>query len=302
MRMRSRLSRILPVLAAVAIAAAVRAPEPLQAQADPRERTLFVSAVDDQGEPIEDLRLNDVIVREDGARREVLRISRAIEPIDIALLIDNSTAAGTAVVPMRNALGKFVRAMAEGNQIVVIMLADRPTVTAEYTSDVKQLEDAATRVFGQAGSGTTLLDGIYETTRGLIRRETPRAVIVPVILDGVEFTNRNHQQLLAALKEANAQLHAVTVGRFLIGSDNGSRERAFLLDLGTKASGGQRITLLSPMGLETALDKLARELRTQYKVVYSRPQSLIPPEKLEIDSARAGVTVRGTPMRGQPGA
>ena len=79
-------------------------------------------------------------------------------------------------------------------------------------------------------------------------------------------------------------------------------ERALVLDMVTRESGGQRVTLLSPMALANAMDKLARELSSQYKVVYARPQSLIPPEKLEITSARTGVAVRGTPMRGQPGA
>jgi hypothetical protein len=150
--------------------------------------------------------------------------------------------------------------------------------------------------------GMTLLDAIVEVSRGLGKRETPRAVIVPVINDGIEFTNRYHRDVLEALKTANAPLHALAVGSFYISGDEASRERSLVLDLGTKDSGGQRISLLSPMGLDNALDKLARELSSQYKVVYGRPQSLIPPEKLDISSARPGVTLRGTPMRGQPGA
>jgi hypothetical protein len=101
---------------------------------------------------------------------------------------------------------------------------------------------------------------------------------------------------------ATASLHAVTVGSFSALGDQAGRERAYVLDQGTRDTGGQRVTLLSPMGLNTALDKLARELSSQYKVVYGRPESLIPPEKLEVTSARRGVTVRGTPMRGQTGA
>ena len=125
---------------------------------------------------------------------------------------------------------------------------------------------------------------------------------MPVINDGVEFTNRYYRDVIDALKTANAPLHAITVGSFHVTGDEAIRERAYVLDQGTRESGGQRVTLLSPMGLNTALDKLARELSSQHKVVYGRPQSLIPPEKLEITSARRGVTVRGAPMRGQAGA
>ncbi len=267
-----------------------------------RERTLFVSAVDKDGEPVAGLGPDAFVVREDGVRREVIRVSRATEPIDIALLVDNSAAADDAIGQMRDAIRRFVAKMVGDNQIALVALADRPTILVDYTSDQKRLEAGIGRLFAMSTSGMTLLDGIVEVARGLGRRETPRAVIVPVINDGVEFTNRYHRDVIDAAKAANAPLHAVTVGSFYTTGEDAVRERALVLDMGTKETGGQRLTLLSPMGLDNALDKLARELSSQYKVVYGRPQSLIPPKKLEISSARNGVTVRGTPMRGQPGA
>jgi VWFA-related protein len=299
---RLSLRQMFTVAAAATLAVAAVRPASTAAQAGGRERTLYVSAVTDKGEPIDDLRPADVIVREDGVRREVLRLSRATEPMDIALLVDNSAAADDSIIHMRDALRKFVAKMADGNQIAVVALADRPTILVDYTSDQKRLENAVGRLFSMSTSGMTLLDALVETSRGLGRRETPRAVIVPVINDGVEFTNRYHRDVIAAMKAANAPLHAMTIGAFYLTGDEASRERALVLDLGTKETGGQRATLLSPMGLDTALDKLARELSSQYKVVYGRPESLLPPEKLEISSSRPGVTLRGAPMRGQAGA
>ena len=74
---------------------------------------------------------------------------------------------------------------------------------------------------------------------------------MPVINDGVEFTNRYYRDVIDALKKANAPLHAMTVGSFYVTGDHATRERAFVLDQGTRESGGQRVTLLSPMGLNT---------------------------------------------------
>jgi VWFA-related protein len=299
--MRSRLSRSIVVAGAVAALLSSRAPEPLQAQAGAGERTLFVSAVDDKGEPIDDLRATDVVVREDGVRREVLRVSRAIEPIDIALLVDNSAAADDSITHQRDALRRFIATMAKGNNIALVGLADRPTILVDYTSDQTRLEAGVGRLFAMATSGMTFLDAIVETARGLGRRETPRAAIVAIVNDGVEFTNRYHRDVAAAVKQANAPLHALAIGRFAVTNEDAIRERELVLDVVTRESGGQRITLLSPMALDNAMSKLARELSSQYKVVYGRPQSLIPPEKLEITSARRGVAVRGSAMRGQPG-
>ena len=263
---------------------------------------MFVSAVDSSGEPVDGLGPDAFVIREDGVRREVLRVSRAVEPIDIALLVDNSAAVSDELTFLREGLSKFVAKMAPGNNIALIALADRPTIFVDYTSDPKRLSSGIGRLFAMAQSGMTLLDGIVETTEGMARRETPRAVVVPVITDGVEFTNRYFRDVVAALQKANAALHAVTIGQFYYSEEHGTRERSFLLDAGPRLSGGQQISLLSPHGLDQSLQRLARELSSQYKVVYGRPQSLIPPERTEVSSARAGVTMRGTKARGESGA
>jgi len=278
------------------------------AQAGDRERTAFVTAVDARDEPIVDLAPGDVLVREDGVRREVLRISRATEPMDIALLVDNSASAQRGITELREGLLRFVTAMTTGDnanaghQIAVVGLADRPTILVDYTSDRRRLEDGIKRIFPMSTSGMTLLDALIETSRGLSRRNNVRAVIVPVIFDGVEFSNRYYRAVVDDIKEAGASLQVVGIGTFGETGDSVIRERELTLDAGTRETGGQRTSILVPMALPTTLERLARQLSSQLKIVYSRPQSLIPPEKVEISSARPGVTVRGTPMRGQPGA
>ena len=271
------------------------------AQAGLRERTMFVSAVNGRGEPVDGLGVQDFIVTEDGRRREVLRVSPAPEPIDIALLVDNSAASTRAIPSIRDGLRTFVRQMSVGNQIAIVALADRPTILVDYTSSSERLEQGIGRLFAMSGSGMTLLDAIIETSNGLRRRETPRAVIVPVMTNGVEFTNRYARDVIAGVRQAGAGLHAIVIGTLDLASTE-ERERAFTLDEGSRTTGGQHVTLLVETAMETALLKLARELTSQYKVVYGRPESLVPPEKIEVASARGGVTMRGTPARGQTGA
>ena len=274
--------------------------EGVRAQAGARERTIFVSAVDNRGEPVEGLGPTDFVITEDGRRREVLRVSRAVEPIDIAVLVDNSAAAERAVLPLRDGLKAFIGALAGDNQIALIGLADRPTILVDYTTSRTRLEEAAGRIFSMSSSGMTLLDAIIETAAGLRRREATRAVIVPVITPGVEFTNRYARDVIRSVQDAGASMHAIVLGVLDFDTIE-ERERALVLDEGTKQTGGQHVTLLTEMAVEQALVKLARELSSQYKVVYGRPESLIPPEKVEVASGRQGVTMRGTPARGQNG-
>jgi len=294
-----RLALISAFVAAFVLAAG-SAPA-IQAQAGARERTLFVSASDSRGEPVEGLGPSDFVVTEDGRRREILRVSRAIEPMDIALLVDNSAAASSVIPSLRDGLRGFVATMAGDHQIALIALADRPTIFVDYTSNRMRLEEGIGRLFSMSSSGMTLLDGLVETSAGLRRREATRAVIVPVITTGVEFTNRYAKDVVGSLHQAGVSLHAIVIGVLDFVSIP-ERERAVVLDTGTRDTGGQHVTLLADSAVRQALQKLARQLSSQYKVVYGRPDSLIPPEKTAVTSGRAGVTMRGTPARGQTGA
>jgi len=300
--MRERFSVRLITTSALAVAGALAlwtAPD-IQAQAGARERTIFVSAVDSQGEPVNGLDLEDFIITEDGRTREVLRVSRAIEPMDIALLADNSQAAASLVGPLRDALRDFVNRMADDHRIALIALADRPKVLVDYTTNRMRLEEGIQQLFSMRSSGMTLLDAIFEVSTGVRQRDATRAVIVPVITTGVEFSNRYGLDVVDAVRQAGAALEALVIGHSDFGTVPG-RERAVVLDAGTRETGGQHVTLLTESAVRPALQKLARQLSSQYKVVYSRPESLIPPEQIEVTSRRSDVSTRGAPARGQAG-
>ena len=259
---------------------------------------MFVSAVDAKGEPVEGLGPADFVIREDGAAREVLRVSHATEPIDIAILVDDSAASEGVIPRVREALTSFIRTTSKGNQISIVGLADRPTILANYTANTKLLQDAIGLLWPRTRAGSTLLDAIYEVSRGMEKRDTPRAVIVAVITDGGDFANRQYKQVMDEVKQAGAAIHAITVGDFGATDDEELRNRARVLSEGTRTSGGQRVNLLTPMSVQQTLERLGRELTAQYKVVYGRPESLIPPEKIEVSARRPGVIMRGTLERG----
>ena len=270
----------------------------ISAQAGARERTLFVTAVDSKGEPVEGLSPNDFVVTEDGRSREILRVSRAVEPMDIAVLADNSAAADRAIPSLRDGLKGFVGALTPDHQIAIVALADRPTLLVDYTSSRERLDLASGRLFAMSSSGMTLLDAIVEVSAGLRRRDTTRAVIVPVITTGIEFTNRQGRDVIGAVRQAGASLHPIVVGILDFASIE-ERERAMVIDEGSRGTGGQHVTLLTESALVPGLQKLARQLSSQYKLVYGRPDSLVPPQKTAVSSARQGVTMRGTLARGQ---
>ena len=265
------------------------------------ERVLYVSMFDEKTRaPLTGLTTTDFVVKEDGASREVLRVGPATTPMPIAVIVDNSQAATDTIPDLRKALAAFLRDIDGIGPVALITVADRPTIVRDYTTDQKQLQDAAKRVFAAPQSGATLLDAITETSKGLEKRESDRAAIVIVTTENVEHSTRYYRDVLDALKKSGAMLHAL-----VLTSDGGSslddlsRNRASVLDLGPKNSGGVRFDVVTSMGYEGRLQELAKILKSQHQVVYARPDRLIPPEKIEVTAARPGLVASGAPARGQ---
>ena len=289
----SCLALVLPVACLVAAPAAAQS----------RERTIYVTARDAQGALVERLTPEDVTVREDGVAREELRVTPATTPLQIALLVDNSAATQRHTTNFREALKGFVARFGAPHELAYVTLGDRPTIVTEYTTSTETLTRAVDRLFPQPGAGAYVLDGIAEAARGLQKREAARPVIVVVATDGVEFSNLPDGPVLDALRAAGAALHVVVVqeGAAADLRSDERRYREIVYDRGTTDSGGSREIVLTSMALPAALSALADELLRQFEVTYARPTTLIPPEKVTVEAARPGLTLRGTPARAPAG-
>jgi hypothetical protein len=265
------------------------------------ERVAYVNAYDEKTRaPIAGLGVRDFVVREDGMAREVLRVTPATAPMAVTILVDNTQAATPHIADIRRSLASFVKALDGLGPISIIGIADRPTILRDYATDQKLLQDGVTKVFAMPGAGATLLDAIVEISRGLRKREEERAAMVILTTENIEFSTRHYNEVLEELERGGAQMHAVILntpaGTSLA---DAARNRASVFDLGPKNSGGTREDVLTSIAFEDKLLQLAAILKNQYRVVYARPQTLIPPEKFEITSAKPGVAASGAPARGQ---
>ena len=265
------------------------------------ERVLYVSVWDQATRaPITGLGPDAFNVREDGNRREVLRVTPATSPMSVAIIVDNSEATTPTIADLRQALTGFVKSLDGLGPVAIITVADRPTILRDYTTNQKQLQDAANKIFAMPGSGATLLDAIVEVSQGIAKRDTDRAAIVIVTGEHREFSNRHYRDVLEALAKGGAQMHTlVLTGPGGSALDDEARNRASVLDLGPKASGGTREDVLTSQAFDVKLREIAAMLKSQHRVVYGRPTTLIPPEKIEVSATKPGQAASGGPARGQ---
>ena len=286
------------LLGALLVAAlALTWPGRLAAQAI--QRAMYVSVVNEAGAPVPDLGTADFVVREDNVAREVLRVEPAVDPMQIAVLVDNSAASRDNISHMRQALPTFVAALTDGpagqkNEVSIIAIGERPTVLADYSTNRAALQKGIDRIWSLHDSGAYLLDGIIEVCQGFKKREAGRPVIVALTAEGPEFSNRQHDQVVEPLKTSGAAFNAIVIGRPSSSLSSEARERGLVLDEGTRATGGARVEILAVESLGIKLKQLADQLTHQYKVTYSRPQSLIPPERFAVATSKPGLSARGT--------
>jgi VWFA-related protein len=282
----------------LALGLATAAPAAAQA----RERQLYVSVLDGKNAPVLNLGPSDITVREDGAVREILKMEPATDPLQIALLIDDSQASTQHIQRFREGIAAFVSKMATGdNSLSIVTLADRPTLLVDGTTDAARLKkNGVDRLFARPGSGMYLLDAINDTAKGFDKKEATRPVIIAVLTEGTEFSNGHYQTTLDAIARSGAAFYALLLTESG-GEPNPTRDeirnRNVVLDRGTRDSGGRRDIILSDMAIQDSLLAIANELRSQYKVTYARPDRTIPPEKVTVEAKNPALTAHGQAVR-----
>jgi Ca-activated chloride channel family protein len=299
---RVRTALVLVSIFGLAVAAAGPGQAGRNPTSRPTDRAMFVSVLDKDGAPVAGLTAGDFVVREDRVAREVIRAEKATEPITLALLVDNSQSATPYVADMRLALKPFVKRLGGRNPITITVFGERPSILTDYTLDMAALEKGVDRLFPISGSGSYLLQAVEDISKGLAKRDYERAVILVVTAGGPEFTERHSDDVIPKVLGTGATFDAMVIApRPPDLSDYGQRNREIFLDAAARATGGDRVTLLSSLALAGALDRLANELMNQYRITYGRPDTLIPPEKIEVGVRRPGLTARGTPVKPRKG-
>ncbi|HUP41281.1 MAG TPA: VWA domain-containing protein [Vicinamibacterales bacterium] len=258
---------------------------PAFAQAD--ERVIYTSVVDRDGAPVLDLTVKDFVVREDGQAREVLRVARDNDPLQIALLVDNSVSMRPRLTLLRKAVTAFIEATRADVQLALITLAERPTILVGYTTDRVALRKAADGMFAYEAA-SYLLDGIAETSQGLSKRTMWRSAIAVITGVGPEMSYRQYTEVLRFFRAGAASLHIVQVGSGL-----GGQGREIVVSKGTSETGGRFDEVLLPTSLELKSRQMATELSNQYRVTYARPSRLLPPSKTEVSVRRTDLKARG---------
>src|SRR6185503_3134377 len=286
-------------LVAVSISASTPSPD----QRQQRERGVIVSVAGSGDTPVTDMQVADFLVRENDVAREVLRVSPAPPPSQVYFLVDDSQATQSMVQDMRSAMTNFIArigALTPAPQQALMSFGERPTRRVDFTPNPEALLDATKRLFPINGSGAYLLQAITDAARDLKKREAASPVIVVFVAEnGPEFSSELNGQVRDALKGCGASLWSITLQVGSPANAGAGRERAIVLGDVTRDSGGMNKVILSAQAIGSAFTTVTNLISSRYLVIYGRPDTLIPPDRIEVTSRRKDVRVRASRWAGQ---
>jgi VWA domain-containing protein len=290
--------------ALLALAIAVLLGTAPAAQRATREQRVAVSVIDKDGNPVQDLTPADFVVRENDIAREVLRVEPVTDPLQVMLLVDTSNNTQLILSDIRKGLQAFVRTLwtkSPQSHIGLMEFGERPNQLAALSNSMTLFDRGANYLVERSGSGAYLMEGILDAIKALKKEDAKRpAIVVFVRESSPEFSQTRHEEIEGVLKKNGVVLSAIVLeGSAAARMSDAGRSRDIVLGDMTVRSGGIRDLLLDRNGIEPRFHQVAERLTSESAVVYGRPESLIPPSKLEVTSKRPGVRVLAPRWTGQ---
>ena len=206
---------------------------------------------------------SEFIVREDDVAREVLRVSAATEPLQIALLVDTSQAIEEHCSTCAPRCSGFFKQMGGKHEIALIGLGERPTVlsTTRAISRVsRKRSDPCSR---DRAAARTCSMRLSRAADGLRRRKAtrPHIIVYSGTRSGVQRAASRDRASTRCASRARRCIRSCSTG---VASATGSREEQELAKAVRRheETGGRREDLLTPWRSPIGCSRWATSSRT----------------------------------------
>jgi hypothetical protein len=277
-------------LRATILAASMLAPPALIEAA---ERTVYVTVVDGNGAAVTDLTAADLVVKEGGKEREIVRAGPASAKMRLTIAVEERLMADAAI---RQAMFAFMKRVVDKAEIRLITIGLRNTTAADYTGALDVLVAAINKLTLNPRPESQVAEGVNEVASELIAAKPERSALVVLAFSGGQ-AGVDPRSVLDKVRQSGVTMSAVT----LVGGTTDSSSAALLADQsgreqvlgdGPKQSGGRRIEVPSTGAFPQALQQIANDLLAQYAITYTLPEGVKPDKRFTISSRRRGVTLR----------
>jgi VWFA-related protein len=286
---------------------------------------ISITATDQSGHWISDLRKQDVAIYEDGVQRPVLGLQRDFDtPISIGIVVDTSGSMSWKLAATRAALEHFIGALNRGDQVFLMAFSNRTYLLQTFTSNVSDLDRAISIL--HAGGQTALFDAVVQGLGLVEQGRWPKKALL-VLTDGMDNVSSNTlDSTIQAARRAGVLIYTVGLGtvggsgptmmgpmmmgpmmggfgmgfggghrRFMGGGGEDERVDASTLATLSDETGATTFIMnprVSDMsGLDAHFQRISMELREQYTLRYSSAGGSAP-HQVRVEGLRDGIRVR----------
>ncbi len=261
------------------------------------------TAVDGKGRPVTDLRPEEFRVYEDGRLQRIVHFHEGLGlPARVLLLVDASGSMGQEfkVASARRAAGQVLDALGPEDQVALAGFDSRYWGVVAFTRDKEVVRRglAAVTPFGS----TALHDALDKAAHDIASHGEGRRAVV-VVTDGVDTASvATPDEVIARSRALDVPIYAVSVvsplddpaAKAFVG-DKGRRISALATETLARyaaLSGGAAFRVSDPQGLVLAANKIASELKHQYRLGWAPPAGPGRFRRVAVVTTRKGVTIR----------
>jgi Ca-activated chloride channel homolog len=273
---KTTLSALVFVIAAVLSPAAASEPSATESISVDYVLVPFV-AFARNGKPIQNLRSRDVQLYVDGARVQTDFFEKSHDaPVSFTILLDGSGSMGLAgkMQGARSALASLIRNPVPGDDYALYVFAEGDVrELVPFTSSGQKILDAVDTI--EPWGRTALFDALIRMPdKTILGRNGTRAIIL--LSDGLDNASTvSSQQLTQILEGVSVPVFPLSLrslraslGPDLEGNGEAAHDLAVLAGV-AGASGGRLAAAETDQELRQAVDRILRELRSQYLVGFS---------------------------------
>jgi hypothetical protein len=252
-------------------------------------RSVTVAVYTKKSEPVADLKAEEVSVAEDGKKRTVLSVVPDSRPLEVAVVVDSGVSMASSYrSDLVSAVTAFWRALAPGSRVAV-WTSGPPSKVVAFGTD---LATAEPRLQAVAPAGKNYaLDALLDAARGMTGSGEARRVLVYVGGGDIEGSQSRSTEMVRAIGQAGATPMIVLImGGAAASSVPGgpTAGSSFTTDMQgyfEQVAAGYRgscAVVLSTQAAHKALQDVAADLASQYRVRYESVAGDPPPPKVEV--------------------
>ena len=265
------------------VAALLAAPMPAWAQfaATTELVEVYVTVLDDRGQPVQGLRREQFTVQDDAVSRPIAAFTEGEFPLTVAVAVDRSwSMAGQRLDAARFGALTFIDALRETDQVMALAIGSRVepigalgTARAQLKSGVRRLDPWGTSPLG---------DGVTQAIEAIAAGRGRRALALWT--DGEErYSDQERDVVLDKVRRADVLVFPIGIGR---------RIAPLLTELAS-LSGGRALLARDRDQAEQAARTIANELRHQYLLGFTPAEGARSGwHPLTVTVSRPGATVR----------